>query len=107
MGEKNLTSVQIYTKGLMSKEQFSKIISGKNNRKAYIPKKQWLLQIAFAMELSLDETSYLLNKAGHAFIESDKSDFVFIFSFKNGIYDTGTINELLESNNFPILFKSA
>lgn len=107
MNEKNLTSVEIYTKALISKEQFSKIIGGKNNRKPYIPKKQWLLRIAFAMELSFDETTNLLNKAGHAFIEFDKSDFVFIFFLKNKIYEPCDIEDLLKHNNLPSLYKCA
>lgn len=107
MAEKNLTPIDIYGKTTISKEQFSKIASGKNNGKPYVPKKEWLLKIAFAMRLSLDETFILLTKAGHSFSELNQSDFVFIFSLKKGIYNTWDIEELLEFLGLPSLFKSA
>lgn len=102
--DKNLTAHEIYSKADISKQQFSKILSGINSGKEYIPNKNWLLKIAFSIELTLNETYVLLRKAGHTFSDCNVSDKVFVFCFEKSIYNTCDIDILLSEFNCPLLF---
>lgn len=99
-----LTSPEIYKKALISKEYFSKIITGRNNKKKFIPRKDLLLRIAFAMQLSLEETYILLNKAGQTFIECDRADYIYVYFLDNKIYDIYELEEILNYFELPSLF---
>ena len=72
MREKNLDEVEVYKKGNISRQLFSKIKSEKD----YHPAKNTIFSLAIGMELSISETSELLEKAGYSFSSAIKSDLI-------------------------------
>lgn len=101
--EKNLKSSDICKWSGISDAQFSKISIGINNGKNFIPKRKWLLRIAIAMKLSLDEVSTLLKKAGYAFNDC-KFDKTCIYIFKIKAYDDNGIDTMMDIH---MIFKLA
>ena len=82
--ERNLKDSDVYNKVHIDRRLFSKIRSNKH----YQPSKNTALALAFALELNLDETKDMLNKAGYALSNSNKVDIIFkyfIFISKNNL----------------------
>jgi len=65
-----------------------------------MPRKRTILAIAFAMELTLDETQDLLKRGGYSLSPSIKEDVIIAFCFDNKIYDLFTVNEALDHYGF-------
>ena len=87
---KNMTNAQCYQKANIDKKLFSKIL-----RPGYHPSKPTILALAIALELDLDETKALLEKAGLALSRSSKFDVIVQYFIVNGRYDLMEINEVL------------
>lgn len=105
ISKQKLTSPQIYDQALISKDYFSKIITGRNNKRKFIPRKELLLKIAFVMKLTLDETYVLLNKAGHTFVDCDRADYIYVYFLNKKIYDTAELEDILSFFELPALFE--
>lgn len=94
-----LKNSQIYGRANISKALFSKIMCNAD----YHPKKQTILTLAFALRLSLEDTEYLLMKAGHALTDCSKFDIVCRYFLEKKVYDVLAINEVLFDYDLELL----
>lgn len=97
--ERGLRDSEVYKRANMSRQHFSKIRS--NPR--YKPTKTTVLALAVALELSLEETSLLLDRAGFTLSHADCRDVIVEFFIKEGNYDVFDINEALFAYDQPLL----
>jgi hypothetical protein len=68
-----------------------------------MPSKRTAIALAISLELTLDETDDLLEKAGFALSPSQKFDVIVEFFIANGKYDIYEINEVLFKHDQPLL----
>ena len=97
--ERGLKDSQVYKRANISRQHFSKMRS--NPR--YKPTKTTVLALAVALELSLEETSMLLERAGFALSHADRRDVIVEFFIREGDYDIFQINDVLFAYDQPLL----
>lgn len=90
---------EVYNRANIDRRLFSKIRSDKN----YRPKKNTAFALAIGLELSLEETKTLLERAGYTISHSIAFDMIVEHFIANGIYDIYKINEVLLDYNQPLL----
>jgi len=90
---------EVYRRANVDRRLFSKIRSNAH----YAPSKSTALAFAVALELTLEQTSDLLARAGFALSHSRVADVIVEYFIKMRVYDIFEINEVLFSYDQPLL----
>ena len=89
---------EIYNAVDIDRKLFSKIRCNEN----YIPRKNVVLKLCFALKLNKAEFNNLLNSAGYS-LSSNRFDLVISYCLENAIYDIDIVNDYLYTNCGAIL----
>lgn len=99
LNESGKDSVEVYKKGGITRQVFSKVLSNKD----FIPKKDTVICLIVGMELSIPDAVSLLSSAGYSLSKSIVSDVVVMKYLYRGIYDIDAINDELGERQCPLL----
>lgn len=89
--EKNISDAECYKKANIDRRLFNKI----KNSPSYKPSKQTVLAFAISLELTLEQTKEMLEKAGFALSHSNKSDIIVEYFILTKNFNVIAINQVL------------
>ena len=99
--KKFLDEVEVYKRGGLTKQTFSKIRSNAD----YHPDKDTAIRLCIGLKLNLDETLDLLSKAGYTLSNSIERDLVIKYFIENKEYDIYTMDNVFEELGFKTFLK--
>lgn len=97
--ERGLTDAEVYRRANLSRQLFAKVRRDDH----YRPTKQTAVALACALELSLNETRSLLERAGYALSHASKFDIIVEYFLAHGHHDVFELNELLFAFDQPLV----
>lgn len=97
--KRGMNDVEVYKKANIDRKVFSSI----KCKKDYNPKKKTAVSFAIALELNLEETVDLLQRAGIALTRCNKFDLAIMWFINEKKYNIFEINEYLFKKNLPTL----
>ncbi len=96
--EKGVKDSEIYKKVDIDRKLFSKIRCNND----YIPRRNVIIKLCFALGLSKDNFNKLLNSAGYS-LSSSKFDLIIAYCLENSIYDISIVNDYLYTYSNAVL----
>ena len=100
--EKGMSDAECYKRANVDRRLFSKIRSNEGYRVS----KTTALAFAVALELNLQQTEALLEKAGYSLSNSTKFDVIVKFFIEEGFFNIDVINGVLYEHDQPLLGSS-
>lgn len=96
--EKGVKDSEIYKKVDIDRKLFSKIRCNND----YIPRRNVIIKLCFALGLSKDKFNKLLNSAGYS-LSNSIFDLVIAYCLDNSIYDINIVNDYLYTYSNAVL----
>lgn len=96
--EKGVKDSEIYKKVDIDRKLFSKIRCSND----YIPRRNVIIKLCFALVLNRDKFNKLLNSAGYS-LSNSKFDLVISYCLDNSIYDINIVNDYLYTYSNAVL----
>ena len=91
INRKQLRDSTVYKAANVDRRLFSKIVSDRS----YKPAKDTCIAFALALQLSLEDTSDLLSRAGYTLSHSSKRDVIIEYFIREHVYNLNDINDVL------------
>jgi len=91
INRKQLRDSAVYKAAQVDRRLFSKIVSDRT----YKPSKDTCIAFVLALQLSLDEATDMLSRAGYTLSHSSKRDVIIEYFIREKVYSLNDINEIL------------
>ena len=100
IAKKNFTIPEVYHKAELSRKTFSDI----RHKKNYLPSRNTIIKIIFALELSIDDAQKLLSKAGYALSDGNEFDLTVEKFIREKNFNRLELDQELYKKKLPCIF---